>query len=196
MKVGLKYGGIEALGKNNTEKTVWWIHVLQIHGLKTKQTKPLKSLCGKIYYSHFIGMLETKISTENTGERTMVLKISVSSFCSLGFRGWPCVKHQSLGIGKQMLNLCFGCGRDLGGCWTLPERWGSDRPRFFYPHKVVPMAGGCKQDGKITSIPEYSMILSRSAALSCFFNFLGWNNQTHHSMGGFFREAALLGVGL
>lgn len=63
------------------------MHVLQIHGLKTKQTEPLKSLCGKIYFSHFMGMLETEISAENTGRGTLTLIISVNSFSSLGFRG-------------------------------------------------------------------------------------------------------------
>lgn len=75
----------------------------------------------------------------------------------------PLLNHLSWGIGKQIFNLCFGSGRELVGCWTPPERGGSDGPKSFYPCKVVPMAGEWGQDGvfKFPSIPKYPMILSR-----------------------------------
>lgn len=62
MKVGLKYGWIEALGKIIQENSMCWIHALQTHDMKSKQAEPLEPSCDKIFSYHFIGTLESEIS--------------------------------------------------------------------------------------------------------------------------------------
>lgn len=115
-EVGLKYAGIEPLGEIIQENCMWWIHALQTHDMKSKQAKPLEPLRNKIFSYHFIGILETEISTAKYWERNTGINFNKQLGQPLGLDFWPSVEPAYAWAQKSRCSVCV---LGPGGSWAV-----------------------------------------------------------------------------